>query len=72
VRIAFEEGRRMRVFITRRRGGLGRALAACAQRGWDLFLTDGDEALKRLKAGLRRRFPADVRISACDLTDERT
>jgi len=63
----------MRVFITGAAGGLGRALAvACAQRGWDLFLTDRDEAgLKRLKAGLRRRFPADVRISACDLTDEK-
>jgi short-subunit dehydrogenase len=61
----------MRAFITGATGGLGRAMAvSCAQRGFDLFLTDRDAAaLLRLKAGLKRRFAVDVRVAACDLTD---
>ena len=45
----------MNVLITGAAGGLGRAMAVeCGKRGYDLFLTDMDEAaLRRLGSGAR-------------------
>ena len=47
----------MNVLLTGAAGGLGRAMAVeCGKRGYDLFLTDMDEAaLRRVQAGLERR-----------------
>lgn len=62
------------VLITGATGGLGKALAAaCAARGWSLYLTDlatpaGDAALAALATGLQREFGVDVAWRACDLT----
>ncbi len=60
----------MNVFITGAAGGLGRALATeCARRGYQLFLTDVNEAgLCCLQRGLERQFPVTVTVRACDLT----
>ena len=59
------------VFITGAAGGLGKAFAAeCAQRGWDLFLTDiSDAALSNLAGGLEAAYGINVVYKACDLTD---
>lgn len=47
----------MNVLLTGAAGGVGRAMAVeCGKRGYDLFLTDMDEAaLRRVQAGLERR-----------------
>lgn len=64
------------VFITGAAGGLGKAFSAeCAQRGWNLFLTDISEtALENLADGLKTAWGCNVLHQACDLTDaaERT
>lgn len=62
----------MNVLITGAAGGFGRALAAeCAQRGFDLFLTDiNAPALDAIKEGITRRYDVEVRGRACDLTRE--
>ena len=60
----------MNVLITGAAGGLGRAMAVeCGKRGYDLFLTDMDEAaLRRVQIGFERRFGVAVAVKACDLT----
>lgn len=60
----------MNVLITGAAGGLGRALATeCGSRGYNLFLTDVNEAgLMCLKHGLERQFNVAVITRACDLT----
>lgn len=57
--------------ITGAAGGLGKAFAVeCAARGWDLFLTDLDEASLRLLAGaLERTYGVEVAVHASDLTN---
>lgn len=59
------------ICITGATGGLGKAFAVeCANRGWDLFLTDMSEAkLAVLAESLRSTYRVDVRYHACDLTD---
>lgn len=60
----------MNVMITGAAGGLGRALAIeCGRRGFNLFLTDVNEAgLRCLQSGLERQFSVTVTTKACDLT----
>jgi short-subunit dehydrogenase len=60
-----------RVVITGATGGLGKAFAAeCAERGWDLFLTDlRGNALHTLARGLRNAHGIAVDYAPCDLTD---
>jgi len=62
----------MMVMITGASGGLGRALAVeCAQRGYDLFLTDLHETeLEKIRSGILRQYDNTVTFKACDLTDE--
>ena len=62
----------MMVFITGACGGLGRAFASeCAQRGFDLFLTDINEAgLASIYQGITRQYPASVFYKTCDITKE--
>ncbi len=62
----------MTVMITGASGGLGRAFAAeCASRGYDLYLTDINEAgLAEIKQGLERQYDVHVAIRVCDLTDQ--
>ena len=62
----------MNVLITGASGGLGRALAIeCAERGYNLFLTDiNDTGLVSVKNGLERQFGTEIYIKCCDLTDE--
>ncbi len=62
----------MYVLITGAAGGLGRAFAnECAQRGYDLILTDINESgLKAIKYGLERKYGISVRARACDLTSD--
>ncbi len=57
--------------ITGATGGLGKAFAAeCADRGWDLFLTDlAEERLELLARGLERAYGIQVSHGASDLTD---
>ena len=57
--------------ITGATGGLGKAFAAeCAARGWDLFLTDLDDArLGLLAGGLERTYGVEVASHASDLTN---
>lgn len=57
--------------ITGATGGLGKAFAAeCADRGWDLFLTDlVEERLELLAKGLERAYGVEVAYGASDLTD---
>lgn len=59
------------VSITGATGGLGKAFAAeCAERGWDLFLTDlSEETLKNLASALSRAYGVKVFYYPCDLTD---
>lgn len=61
----------MRALITGASGGLGRAFAIeAARRGYDLVLTDVNEAsLLTFQAGLLRQFPIQAEAIACDLTD---
>lgn len=58
------------VCITGAAGGLGKAFAAeCAERGWDLLITDINAALlPPLANGLSRMYNVEVRQVACDLT----
>ncbi len=58
------------VLITGATGGMGKALAAaCAARGWPLYLTDTSaDPLDALCIGLQREFGIDVRTRTCDLT----
>lgn len=60
----------MTVFISGAGGGLGRALAVvCAQRGYDLFLTDRRlKNLEEIRQGIFRQYPVAVEIKECDLT----
>lgn len=60
------------ILITGATGGLGKAFcAACARRGYSLFLTDlSGQALDTLAAGLHQEFGVDVRMYACDLAHE--
>jgi len=59
------------VLISGATGGLGKALAVeCANRGWDLYLTDLNEAnLETLATSLRATYAVKVLYSPCDLTD---
>ena len=61
----------MFVLITGAAGGLGRVFAAaCAKRGYALFLTDINEAgLKFIERGITSRYDVPVITSTCDLTD---
>lgn len=60
----------MTVLITGASGGLGRALAMeCAQRGYDLYLTDlNGEGLRCIQEGILRQYAVTVHEKACDLT----
>ncbi|MGE4485876.1 MAG: SDR family NAD(P)-dependent oxidoreductase [Oscillospiraceae bacterium] len=62
----------MNVLITGASGGLGRALSAeCAKRGYNLFLTDINEAgLQALRSGLERQYGVLIAAKACDLTSD--
>jgi hypothetical protein len=62
----------MNVLITGASGGLGRAFAIdCAQRGYDLLLTDINESgLDAFKQGLLRQYDITVHVFACDLTKD--
>ncbi len=59
------------VCITGATGGLGRAFSVeCANRGWDLFLTDlSDNALGILAASLTNTYNINVYHRSCDLTN---
>ncbi|NLG89048.1 MAG: SDR family NAD(P)-dependent oxidoreductase [Clostridiaceae bacterium] len=59
------------VCITGATGGLGKAFAVeCANRGWNLFITDiSENALSRLADGLETAYGIKVLYYACDLTD---
>jgi len=58
--------------ITGATGGLGKAFcAACAQRGYNLFLTDISPALlDSLATGLQNEYGIEIHTFACNLADE--
>ena len=60
------------VLITGAAGGLGKAFALeCAERGWDLFLTDRDNStLGELAEGINRLYNIHIVYKNCDLTDD--
>lgn len=60
------------VLITGASGGLGRAFALeCADRGFDIFLTDiNAESLVRIKNGVLRQYDVHVYTKPCDITNE--
>ncbi|HOG01247.1 MAG TPA: SDR family NAD(P)-dependent oxidoreductase [Clostridia bacterium] len=60
----------MNVLITGAAGGLGRAFAVeCAKRGYNLLLTDINEAgLLSIREGLERRYGSRVLIMPLDIT----
>lgn len=62
----------MTVLITGASGGLGRALALeCADRGFDVFLTDiNAESLERIKNGILRQYDVRVYTKPCDITKD--
>jgi len=62
---------RSMVFITGAAGGLGKAFAVeCAQRGWDLYLTDlHGEQLNVLALALHRTYGIRVQTKECNLMD---
>jgi len=62
----------MNVLITGAAGGLGRAFAVeCAHRGYNLFLTDVNEAgLVAIREGIIRQYGVSVTIKKCDLTSD--
>lgn len=62
----------MNVLITGASGGLGRALAIdCAERGYNLLLTDINEVgLNAVRQGLVRQFHTPVFIKSGDLTKD--
>ena len=57
------------VYLSGAAGGLGRSMAVeCAQRGWDLFLTDiAEDGLERFAGALRRAYGVRVEHWACDM-----
>lgn len=59
------------ICITGATGGLGKAFAVeCAERGWDLFITDlSDLTLSQLADSLTNTYNVDVHYHSCDLTD---
>lgn len=59
------------VCITGAAGGLGKAFAVeCAERGWNLFLTDlSENSLKPLAKSLINTYNIEVDYRSCDLTD---
>lgn len=59
------------VCITGAAGGLGKAFAVeCAERGWDLFLTDlSENTLRPLARSLVNTYKINVDYKCCDLTD---
>ena len=63
----------MFVMISGACGGLGRAMALdCAQRGYDLFLTDlSQDSLNRLSQGIQRQYRVNIVTKACNLLDDR-
>lgn len=63
---------RVNVLITGAAGGLGRAFAIeCARRGYDLLLTDRNEAvLESVMRGIERQFDIIVHTKACDITSD--
>jgi len=62
---------RSMVFISGAAGGLGKAFAVeCAQRGWDLYLTDlNGEQLNVLASALHRTYGIRVQTKECNLMD---
>ena len=58
--------------ITGAAGGLGKAFALeCAERGWDMFLTDRDSStLEKLAEGINRLYNIHIVCKSCDLTDD--
>jgi len=60
------------VLITGASGGLGRAFALeCADRGFDILLTDvNEEGLEKVKKGILRQYDVRVYSKACDITDD--
>ncbi len=62
----------MNVLITGAAGGLGRAFAIdCAERGYDLFLTDKNEnGLLLVKQGIARQYDVTIRTRSCDITKD--
>jgi short-subunit dehydrogenase len=60
------------IMITGATGGLGKAFTVeCANRGWDLFLTDlSEDHLEILAKSLEQTYGIRVRYLACDLTDQ--
>lgn len=65
-------GIRLTVLITGASGGLGRAFALeCADRGFDLLLTDiNAEGIERVKNGILRQYDVYVYTKPCDITKE--
>ena len=63
---------KLTVLITGASGGLGRALALeCADRGFDVFLTDiNAESLERIKNGILRQYDVRVYTKPCDITKD--
>jgi short-subunit dehydrogenase len=62
----------MTVLITGASGGLGRAFALdCAERGWDLILTDINAAgLARVRQGIERQYDVNILAKACDIKSD--
>jgi short-subunit dehydrogenase len=62
---------RSMVFISGAAGGLGKAFAVeCAQRGWDLFLSDlNPERLEILASAMSRTYGINVLTKECNLMD---
>ncbi len=62
----------MNVLITGATGGLGRAFAVCcAQRGYNLLLTDlCEETLCTLQQGIQRQYDITVLTRPCDITSD--
>ena len=61
------------VFIIGATGGLGKDFALeCAERGWDLFLTDRDSSnLQELSRGIKWLYNIHILYKSCDLTDDK-
>jgi short-subunit dehydrogenase len=59
------------VFISGAAGGLGKAFAVeCAQRGWDLYLSDlNQDRLEILASALSRTYGVNVLTKECNLMD---
>jgi len=61
----------MTALITGAAGGLGRAFALeCAERGYDLLLTDiNADGLQRVSQGIKRQYDVRIYEKACDMTE---